>query len=113
MGTDIFVWHGYTDIFLEDQWVKATPAFNLSLCETFGVKPLEFDGKSDSVFHPLDVNGNRHMEYIRDHGRFADLPWETITADFLATYPHFLDGMDLKSEDFTAQAAKELGRKPV
>lgn len=111
MGTDVFVWHGYTDIFLEGKWVKATPAFNLGLCQAFGVKPLEFDGREDSVFHPFDVSGNRHMEYLRDHGRFADLPWERIVADFIATYPRFLDGMDLKTEDFTAQAAADRGRK--
>jgi len=113
MGTDVFIWHGYTDIFLEDQWVKATPAFNLSLCETFGVKPLEFDGKRDSVFHPFDMNGNRHMEYLKDYGKFADLPWERIAGDFIATYPDYLDGVDLKTEDFTAQAESELGRKTV
>ena len=113
MGTDVFIWHGYTDMYLEDKWVKATPAFNLSLCETFGVKPLEFDGKTDSVFHPFDVNGNRHMEYLKDYGRFADLPWERITTDFIATYPNYLDGGDLKTEDFAAQAASEPGRKIV
>jgi len=113
MGTDIFIWHGYTDIFLEGKWVKATPAFNLSLCETFKVKSLEFDGKSDSVFHAFDVKGNRHMEYLKDHGRFADLPWERIMADFIATYPKYLEGVDLKTEDFAAQAASELGRKTV
>ena len=30
MGTDLFVYHGYTDLYLEGKWVKATPAFNLS-----------------------------------------------------------------------------------
>jgi transglutaminase-like putative cysteine protease len=113
MGTDVFIWHGYTDIYLEGQWVKATPAFNLSLCETFGVKPLEFDGRTDSVFHPFDMDGNRHMEYLKDYGRFADLPWERIAADFMAAYPDYLDGADLKTEDFTAQAESELGPKTV
>lgn len=113
MGTDVFIWHGYTDIYLEGQWVKATPAFNLSLCETFGVKPLEFDGRTDSVFHPFDMDGNRHMEYLKDYGRFSDLPWERIAADFMAAYPDYLDGADLKTEDFTAQAESELGRKTV
>ena len=30
MKTDTFYWHGYTAIFLEGQWLKATPAFNAS-----------------------------------------------------------------------------------
>lgn len=111
MGTDVFVWHGYTDIYLKGKWVKATPAFNLELCQAFGVKTLEFDGTEDSVFHPFDMKGNRHMEYLKDHGRFADLPWERIVTDFIQTYPDFLDGVDLKTEDFAAQAQEDLGRR--
>ena len=29
MGTDLFVFHGYTELLLDGKWVKATPAFNL------------------------------------------------------------------------------------
>ncbi|MEE4381811.1 MAG: transglutaminase family protein, partial [Pseudomonadales bacterium] len=31
MGTDVFAWHGYTELAPEGRWVKATPAFNRSL----------------------------------------------------------------------------------
>lgn len=88
MRTDEFVYHGYTELRLEGKWVKATPAFNLSLCERFGVRPLEFDGKNDSIFHPFDVSGNKHMEYLRDHGHFADLPYEKMVRAFRQGYPH-------------------------
>ena len=88
MGTDEFVFHGYTELYLDGKWIKATPAFNLSLCERFGVKPLEFDGQTDSIFHPFDVAGNKHMEYIRDHGQFADFPLEKMVRAFTDCYPH-------------------------
>jgi transglutaminase-like putative cysteine protease len=78
MQTDIFVYHGYTELFLEKRWVKATPAFNRSLCDRFEVSPLEFDGRNDSVFHEFDCKGNRHMEYVRDRGQFADLPYDQM-----------------------------------
>ena len=65
MKTDLFVWHGYTDIWLDGAWRKATPAFNLELCERFGLLPLEFDGAADSIYHPFDRAGNRHMEYVQ------------------------------------------------
>src|SRR5512145_840940 len=68
MQTDTFFYHGYNDIFLDDRWIKVTPTFNLSLCEKFKVKPLDWDGVSDAVFHPFDLAGRRHMEYIKDHG---------------------------------------------
>ncbi len=88
MQTDEFVFHGYTEFYLEGKWVKATPAFNLALCERFKVKPLEFDGKTDSIFHPFDEVGNQHMEYIRDHGQFADLPFDLMVQGFHRCYPH-------------------------
>jgi transglutaminase-like putative cysteine protease len=39
MGTDLFVFHGYTDLYLDGGWRKATPAFNRELCSRFGVPP--------------------------------------------------------------------------
>ena len=86
MKTDLFIWHGYADIWLDGQWVKATPAFNLSLCERFGLLPLEFDGRSDSIYHPFDSAGNRHMEYVQQRGAFDDLPLAQIVADFEQVY---------------------------
>lgn len=91
MGTDIFVYHGYTDLFLEGKWVKATPAFNIELCEKFKVKPLEFDGKEDSIFHAFDQAGNKHMEYVKDRGTSADLPLEEIFAESAKYYPKMME----------------------
>jgi transglutaminase-like putative cysteine protease len=87
MGTDTFVYHGYTDLYLNGRWVKATPAFNRTLCEKFGVKALEFDGREDSLFQPFDVTGRRHMEYLRDRGAQADVPVREIMAAFAEHYP--------------------------
>lgn len=88
MRTDEFIYHGYTELYLAGRWVKATPAFNLSLCERFKVQPLEFDGRTDSVFHPFDQMGKKHMEYLRDYGQFTDLPFEHMVRAFQAGYPH-------------------------
>ena len=87
MGTDLFVYHGFTEVELEERWVKATPAFNLELCRRFRVKALEFDGREDSIFHPFDEEDRRHMEYLRLRGSFADVPVEEITRVFRETYP--------------------------
>ena len=90
MKTNIFVYHGYTELLLNNRWVKATPAFNRSLCEKFHVKPLEFDGINDSIFHEFDEKGNKHMEYVRDHGQYADVPLDDIIASFKKHYPHLI-----------------------
>jgi transglutaminase-like putative cysteine protease len=101
MGSDLFVYHGYTDLYLEGKWVKATPAFNLALCERFRVKPLEFDGRADSIFHPFDKDDRRHMEYLRDRGTFADVPVDTIQQAFREAYPKFYRlGRDAAKETF-------------
>lgn len=91
MGTDLFVFHGYTELWVDGQWLKATPAFNRSLCEKAGIHPLEFDGSADSVFHEFDVSGRRHMEYVQDRGAYADLPREELLATWREHYKSFAD----------------------
>jgi transglutaminase-like putative cysteine protease len=101
MGSDLFIYHGYADLQIEGRWVKATPAFNLVLCKRFRVKPLEFDGVNDSIFHAFDEDERRHMEYLRDRGRFADVPTAEIQQAFREAYPKlFRLGRDAARETF-------------
>jgi len=86
LGTDLMVFHGYTELHLGGRWVKATPAFNRSLCEKIGIAPLEFDGENDSIFQPLDLAGRRHMEYVRERGPRIDAPVEEMWAAWRETY---------------------------
>ncbi|MBI5277074.1 MAG: transglutaminase family protein [Burkholderiales bacterium] len=111
MQTDVFTWHGYTDIWLGGAWRKATPAFNLALCQKFGLLPLEFDGVDDSIYHPFDQSGQRHMEYVRMRGTFLDIPLQQITDDFRRDYPGWMAEADavsrLAKDDFMADVASE------
>jgi transglutaminase-like putative cysteine protease len=101
MGSDLFIYHGYTELHLEGKWVKATPAFNLALCKRFRVKPLEFDGRSDSIFHAFDEDDRRHMEYLRERGSYADVPTAEIQDAFREAYPKFYRlGPDAARESF-------------
>jgi transglutaminase-like putative cysteine protease len=101
MGSDLFVFHGYTELYLDGRWVKATPAFNLALCSKFRVKPLEFDGRDDSIFHPFDEDNRRHMEYLRSRGSYADVPVPEIQDAFREAYPKFYTlGADAAKETF-------------
>ena len=109
-GSDLFVWHGYTDVWLDGAWRKATPAFNLELCERFGLLPLEFDGRSDSIYHPFDRAGNRHMEYVNQHGSFDDVPLQRIVDAFAQHYPHMSLPDAASNADFMADAAREAAR---
>jgi len=89
LGTDLFIWHGYSELLLDGRWFKLSTAFNIELCERFGVKTLDFDGTDDALMHPFDIAGNRHMEYVNQRGSFDDLPYEQIVADFAALYPEW------------------------
>jgi transglutaminase-like putative cysteine protease len=102
-GTDVFIWHSYADLHICGQWAKATPAFDLALCQRLGLKPLDFDGRQDSLFHAFDRDGRRHMEYLRDRGTFADVPFEAIQADFRLAYPNLMSGEKLRG-DFRSEA---------
>jgi transglutaminase-like putative cysteine protease len=111
METEVFYWHGYTEIWIEGAWRKATPAFNLSLCEKFGLLPLDFNGLDDSIYHPFDKSGNRHMEYVAQRGSFDDLPLEAIMVDFRVHYPRWIANMSQQQEaDFQAEVDAETRR---
>ena len=90
MGTDLFRWHGYTVLFVDGAWRKASPAFNAELCERFGVEALEFDGRADALLHAHDGRGERYMEYVVDHGDFVDLPFDRMVTELRRTYPDML-----------------------
>jgi transglutaminase-like putative cysteine protease len=78
LGSDIFTYHGFMEFYLEGKWVKATPAFNKELCHRAKVSPLEFNGREDSIFHPFNEEKKLFMEYVDDHGTFADIPVDQI-----------------------------------
>ena len=111
LRSEVFAMHGYTELYLDGRWVKATPAFNQALCRVFEVAPLEFDGRSDSLFHPFNRQGERYMEYLADHGQFADLPEKFFFAHLRNCYPHLFEAdSPFSGGDLQAEAAS---MKPI
>jgi transglutaminase-like putative cysteine protease len=86
MGTDLFVWHGYSTFYVGGRWTKASSAFNRELCERFGVEPLEFDGRTDALLHAFTGDGSQYMEYVHDRGAYTDLPLAEMLESFRETY---------------------------
>lgn len=114
MGTDLFVFHGYTEMLINHRWVKATPAFNLSLCEKFDTRPLAFDGLSDSIFHPYDNHGRQHMEYVHDYGAFDDFPFDKMVEEFRRYYTAWFNddaGIDFDRIGGDFEKEREQDRK--
>ena len=108
MRTEVFVFHGYDELYLDGRWVKATTAFDAQVCARFGVAPLEFDGLHDAVLQPLNGQGARFMEYVKDHGTFDDFPFEKMVLAWREAYPHMVENATLHGVrgDFAAEAAQ-------
>ena len=107
MKTNVFYWHGYTSIYVDNRWVKTTPAFNIELCEKFKLKPLDFNGLEDSIYHPFDLEGNQHMEYLNDRGDYIEPPIDEIRATFQSEYANWFDRNDTVSRDFETEVELE------
>ena len=107
MKTDVFYYHGYSSIYLDGRWLKATPAFNVELCDKFRLLPLEFDGTEDSIYHAFDADGRQHMEYVRERGEFADVPLEDLQRTFREKYASM--DLGLGQADFDGDVARETG----
>jgi transglutaminase-like putative cysteine protease len=87
MGTNYFAWHGFTEVFVDRRWIKASPTFNSTLCNRFGVAPLDFDGQSDALLQAYDGEGRTFMRYEVLHGAFHDVPTKFLIAEMARRYP--------------------------
>ena len=87
IGTNIFLYHGFTDLYLNGKWIKVTPAFNKELCEKFGYKTVKFDGINDAILPEKTINGQKYVEYLKDRGTTHDLPFKEIFKTFFEEYP--------------------------
>ncbi|MCG6168733.1 transglutaminase-like domain-containing protein [Leptospira sp. FAT2] len=90
LGTTTFAFHGYAEILIDGVWVKATPVFDKELCIRFGVAPLDFDGKNDTIFHSFDGEGKKFMEYVNHRGVFEDFPFEFVIQGLKDFYPNVM-----------------------
>ncbi len=112
MGSNLFVYHGFTEFFLAGKWVKATPAFNRELCARHQVPPLEFNGREDSLFHPYNLHNQKYMDYVEYHGSYDDIPVAVILEAWKHAYGEqrvqdWMDmmerGEDVRKRDFAAE----------
>jgi transglutaminase-like putative cysteine protease len=87
MGTNVFYYHGYSEIYLNDKWIKLTPAFDKNTAIKNGFLPMcEFDGINDSVFPAYGLDDKPFVEYIKDRGIYELLPLDDIATTFKEKY---------------------------
>ena len=87
-----------TPYFYPRRWVKATPAFDSKLCHFLGIATMEFNGTEDSVFSEYNLDGAKHMEYLKQHGTFADVPVQLIYRAVLEAYPHLMEDSGVRQQ---------------
>ena len=78
LGGNLVPTHGYAELYIEEKWVKATPVFDIEMCQKNRLIPVEFDGRNDAKFHVHNLDGKLHIEYIHEYGCYDDLPFKKI-----------------------------------
>jgi transglutaminase-like putative cysteine protease len=107
-GGNVFHFHALNSVHLGGRWVRATPVFTRLLCRLYGIAPLEFDGLADSLYHPFDLGGRRHMEFLRMHGEFDDFPYDLVVGGIRAAHPLlFATDERTTSGSLTSEATEE------
>lgn len=109
VGGTLFRFHALTVVRLDGRWIKATPVFNKTLCRLYRMRPLEFDGTHDSVYHPYDLDGRKHMEFVHEHGEFADFPYDLVVGGIRRAHPKLAASGDRTAEGSLTQEAHQKG----
>lgn len=91
LGMKIFYHHGYSELFINNKWIKATPAFDKQTSLRASYPLVNFDGKNDAILASLDENGKKFVEYIKDRGNFIKLPYNDIEKDINRLYKHVIE----------------------
>ena len=87
VGTDLFAYHGFVEVMPRETWIKATPTFNVTLCQKLGVPTLDFSGDKDALLQPFDSSGREFMSYVAQHGTFFDVPVKFLISEMRRIYP--------------------------
>jgi len=87
MGSNLFVFHGFVELFLGGRWVEANCAFDKELCQKKNFPAVNFDGKRDGLFASTNKDGKPFVDYIKDRGVYNDAPHQEIMQAWAEVYP--------------------------
>jgi transglutaminase-like putative cysteine protease len=114
IGSDLFVYHGFVEFYLEGKWVKATPAFNIDLCKRHHVPPLEFNGREDSLFQPYNSKNQKFMEYVAFRGVYPDVPVDQIVEAWKKAYGEDrVEGWIKRFEEAEGRSLSDFEREDI
>ena len=87
MGSNLFIFHGFVELFLNGKWVEANCAFDKELCMRKNFPWVDFDGVKDGLFASTNKDGEPFVEYIKDRGVYNDAPHQEIMQTWVEEYP--------------------------
>ena len=83
---NLFIFHCYCGVLIDDQWLKLAPTFNREMFKKIRVPANDFNGFHDAILPAVDLDGEIFVEYIKDRGEAYDIPYKEIVAAFNYTY---------------------------
>jgi transglutaminase-like putative cysteine protease len=93
------VFHGFVEVYLNEKWIKCTPAFDRNICRISKVAPLDWDGENDSLFQAY-IGEDKFMEYNHFYGNFNDVPVQLMNDEMKKHYPHLFE-KEWNSKEFS------------
>ena len=92
------MYHGYSELYIGGKWVKVTPVFDKNTSQRACFLPLvEFDGVHDGILSKYDPDGNLFIEYIKDRGVYAELPYDKMNRDIRKKYYKYVFEKGIKT----------------
>ncbi len=83
---DLFIYHCYCGVLVDGQWLKLAPTFNREMCAKINVQTNDFDGFHDALLPLTNLDGELYVEYVKDRGDAADIPFDEIIQAFKDYY---------------------------
>ena len=83
---DVFIYHCYCGVLIEGEWLKLAPTFNREMCAKIRVETNDFDGFHDALLPLTNLDGALYVEYVKDRGEAADIPFNDIISAFKGFY---------------------------
>jgi len=77
-GDNLLIQHGYAELYVNEEWLHVSPAYDAETCQKAGFVPVDFDGTGDARDSAYDQEGKRHIEHVKDHGQYDDFPWDYV-----------------------------------
>lgn len=83
---DLFIYHCYCGVLLDGCWLKLAPTFDREMCAKIRVQTNEYDGYHDALLPLTNLDGELYIEYVKDRGDAADIPFAEIILAFKDYY---------------------------